>query len=141
MRWRRMWKILKITAEMTFSKKQKADEKSGLTLEQIEKITSRILPIGIPEATPKELFKRGMQRTKMIRSDLYSESHQALIDSGVEIMAEWITMDDDEVCDDCREIAENGPYSIEKIITMMPACPECRCVALPVRIDKNKLKS
>lgn len=129
---RRMWKILKLTAEMTFSNKQKTDEKSALTAEQMEKIVSNILP----EITPKEIlerFKMGMRRTKMMRPDLYSESHQALIESGVEIMAEWITMDDDEVCDDCREMAENGPYSIEEAITLIPACDDCRCVFLPIR--------
>ena len=132
-----MWRILKLTAEMTFSDNQKADEKPALTVEQKVKIASNMLP----EVTPKEIlerFKMGMRRTKMIRPDLFTESHQALLDSGVGIMAEWVTMDDDEVCDDCREIAENGPYSIEEIITMIPACPSCRCVALPVRVDKNK---
>jgi hypothetical protein len=41
------------------------------------------------------------------------------------------TAGDDEVCDICEGIAENGPYSIDRARALIPAHPRCRCAFVP----------
>lgn len=41
------------------------------------------------------------------------------------------TAGDDRVCPTCESISENGPYSINRARTLIPAHPRCRCVFVP----------
>lgn len=43
------------------------------------------------------------------------------------------TAEDDDVCSICLDIAENGPYSIDRARSLIPAHPRCRCAFVPVR--------
>lgn len=45
-----------------------------------------------------------------------------------------ITAGDDDVCVVCEEIAEEGPYTLNKARTLIPAHPNCRCAFKPARI-------
>ena len=39
--------------------------------------------------------------------------------------AEIITAGDDDVCDDCRDLEENNPYTLEEAQSLLPAHPNC----------------
>ena len=41
------------------------------------------------------------------------------------------TAGDDDVCPICEDIADNGPYSINKARSLIPAHPRCRCTFVP----------
>lgn len=41
------------------------------------------------------------------------------------------TAGDDDVCAICEAISENGPYSINRARTLIPAHPRCRCAFVP----------
>ncbi|RPH72735.1 MAG: hypothetical protein EHM78_02195 [Myxococcaceae bacterium] len=44
-----------------------------------------------------------------------------------------LTAGDDEVCPECEDIAEEGPYRINVARSLIPAHPHCRCVFVPAR--------
>lgn len=41
------------------------------------------------------------------------------------------TAGDDDVCPTCESIAEDGPYTIDRARSLIPAHPRCRCVFVP----------
>lgn len=43
------------------------------------------------------------------------------------------TAEDDKVCSICLGIAEDGPYTINRARSLIPAHPRCRCAFVPVR--------
>lgn len=42
-----------------------------------------------------------------------------------------LTAGDDRVCDDCDDIAADGPYDIDEARDLIPAHPNCRCAFVP----------
>lgn len=50
---------------------------------------------------------------------------------GVHIIAEWGTAGDERVCDQCASMHGNR-YRLEEIEHMIPAHPNCRCIAIPI---------
>lgn len=42
------------------------------------------------------------------------------------------TAEDDKVCPICEDIADGGPYSINRARALIPAHPRCRCIFVPV---------
>jgi len=55
---------------------------------------------------------------------------QAEAEEKVELV-QVLTAGDDRVCDDCNDIAEDGPYEIEEARDLIPAHPNCRCAFVP----------
>jgi hypothetical protein len=49
------------------------------------------------------------------------------------------TAGDDRVCDECDELAADGPYSIDEADDLIPAHPNCRCALVPVLADPSQL--
>jgi len=47
------------------------------------------------------------------------------------MQVEVLTAGDDRVCDECEEIAADGPYSIDEARSLIPAHPNCRCSFIP----------
>jgi hypothetical protein len=47
------------------------------------------------------------------------------------------TAGDDRVCPICEGISENGPYTINRARTLIPAHPRCRCVFVPVASSRR----
>ncbi len=43
-----------------------------------------------------------------------------------------LTAEDDDVCFECQDIADNGPYHIDEAESLIPAHAFCRCSFLPV---------
>lgn len=46
------------------------------------------------------------------------------------------TAGDDDVCPICEAISENGPYTINRARTLIPAHPHCRCVFVPTHDNR-----
>jgi len=46
-------------------------------------------------------------------------------------MVNILTAGDDEVCEDCEDIAGDGPYNIEEANDLIPAHLNCRCAFVP----------
>jgi hypothetical protein len=42
-----------------------------------------------------------------------------------------LTAGDDDVCEDCADIAAEGPYSLDDAAGLIPAHPNCRCAFVP----------
>jgi hypothetical protein len=42
-----------------------------------------------------------------------------------------LTAGDDSVCEDCEDIAGDGPYTLEEAQGLIPAHPNCRCAFVP----------
>jgi hypothetical protein len=42
-----------------------------------------------------------------------------------------LTAGDDKVCDECDDIAAQGPYSLDEASDLIPAHPNCRCAFVP----------
>jgi SPP1 gp7 family putative phage head morphogenesis protein len=89
----------------------------------------------IPAARRAEM----LARTEIIRSH-----HVATIQEyrnyglgGVKVQAEWMTSGFD-VCPKCQEL-QGKVFPLNVIESMIPAHPNCRCIALPVIIDKKSL--
>jgi len=49
-----------------------------------------------------------------------------------EAMVNVLTAGDDDVCEECQDIAESGPYEIDEAGGLIPAHPNCRCAFVPV---------
>jgi hypothetical protein len=52
--------------------------------------------------------------------------------------AEWSTADDDAVCDDCQDAADESPYTIDEARGMIPLHPNCRCAWIPMPIQEQQ---
>jgi hypothetical protein len=48
-----------------------------------------------------------------------------------EVLVNILTAGDDKVCEDCEDIAADGPYDIDKAKDLIPAHPNCRCAFVP----------
>lgn len=86
-------------------------------------------------------FIPAQRRAQLLaRTEIIRAHHQATIQEyknwgleGVRVKAEWTTADDGRVCDECASM-EGNVYTIEEIQNMIPAHPQCRCVAIPVDV-------
>lgn len=90
-----------------------------------QKLSQRVDAIGITRA-------RTLARTEVIRAHhtaTVAEYRAAGLD-GVKVKAEWATAGFN-VCPICADM-EGKVYTLDQIQGMIPAHPNCRCVALPV---------
>lgn len=90
---------------------------------------------------PAERRAEILARTEVIRAH-----HQGMIQEyknwgleGVRVKAEWSTAMDDRVCSICAGM-EGNVYTLEEVSNMIPAHPQCRCIALPTSPDKSNSK-
>ena len=47
-----------------------------------------------------------------------------------------LTAEDDKVCDECEEIASEGPYNLDEARDLIPAHPNCRCAFVPFDVEE-----
>ena len=85
---------------------------------------------------PAERRAQILARTEVIRAH-----HQATMQeyknwgvSGIKVKAELITAGDNRVCDRCADM-EGPVYTLEQMENKIPVHPQCRCIALPVKIE------
>ena len=74
----------------------------------------------------------------LIRTEISRAHHLAMINefrrwgvNGVNVIAEWQTMKDDHVCVKCAYM-EGKTFTLDEIEGMIPAHPNCRCIAVPL---------
>jgi hypothetical protein len=48
-----------------------------------------------------------------------------------EDLVEWVTAQDDKVCQACEDAADESPYSIDEAQALIPLHPNCRCSVTP----------
>ena len=48
-----------------------------------------------------------------------------------EVLVNVLTAGDDRVCDECNDIAADGPYDLDTARGLIPAHPNCRCSFIP----------
>lgn len=90
---------------------------------------------------PAERRARMLARTEMIRAH-----HMATIQEyknwgleGVKVQAEWSTAGDGRVCEKCSSL-EGKVYDLNVIEGMIPAHPNCRCLALPLLVEGKEVE-
>lgn len=85
-------------------------------------------------------FIPAKRRAEMLaRTEIIRAHHQATIQEymnwrveGVMIKAEWGTAGDDKVCSICKAL-EGQVFTLEEVMNMVPAHPNCRCFAIPFK--------
>jgi SPP1 gp7 family putative phage head morphogenesis protein len=131
----------------------------GITNE-MDKQISDALAQGMAEGRgPREIARSLTNRvehvgkhraTLLARTEIIRAHHHATIQEyenwgvvGVKVLAEWQTAGDARVCEKCNALARkktkfgNGVYTLKQILPMIPAHPNCRCIALPLDITDN----
>lgn len=111
-----------------------AEGKNPLTIarELVKDVGNRVDKIGITRA-------RMIARTEVIRAHhvaTIAEYERADAEMDVTVKAEWSTAGF-AVCPICIDLEQGGPYDLKVIEGMIPAHPNCRCVALPVVKEKK----
>jgi len=82
-----------------------------------------------------------LARTETVRAHHFAtiETYREAGVEGITVKAEWRTAGDAQVCPICAPL-EGTVYSLDEIKDMIPAHPECRCVAIPVGVGEDKEK-
>lgn len=80
----------------------------------------------------------------LARTEIIRAHHQAMIQEyknwrleGIRIKAEWKTAGDGRVCPECSSL-EGIVYTLKEAESLLPAHPQCRCIALPLSLDEMK---
>ena len=99
-------------------------------------------PLDIARAIVDRVDKIGTTRAKTIaRTEVMRAHHSANVAEykragvlGIKVVAEWETAADP--CPICESLSDGKPfYDIDEIEGLIPAHPNCRCVAVPVPAD------
>lgn len=79
-----------------------------------------------------------LARTEIIRAHHYANinEYKSWGVDGLHIQAEISTAGDNRVCPDCASL-EGQIYSLDEALTLLPYHPQCRCIALPIPINKK----
>jgi SPP1 gp7 family putative phage head morphogenesis protein len=79
-------------------------------------------------------------RTEIVRAHAEGQldAFQAMGMEELGMEAEWSTADDDAVCDDCQDAADESPYTIDEARGMIPLHPNCRCAWIPMPIQEQQ---
>ena len=86
-------------------------------------------------------FLAAKQRMELLaRTEIVRAYHAGVIQeyrawgvTTVSIDVEWRTAGDDRVCDLCAPL-EGKIFTLDEVEGMIPLHPQCRCVAIPVRV-------
>jgi hypothetical protein len=117
---------------------------TGLTRGMAEGKSPRVIARQLYKDVANHVDKIGRVRCRMIaRTEIVRAHHLATIqeyrqadaDMEVGVKAEFSTAGFG-VCPLCIDLENGGPYSLDMIEGMIPVHPGCRCVALPVVIEK-----
>lgn len=103
------------------------------------------VPVSIPGVGVRNLTS--IQRARMLaRTEVIRAHHLANINEyenagiyEIKLQAEWLTAGDGKVCERCRILSRKdngmgpGVYTLDQIRGMIPAHPNCRCMAKPYK--------
>lgn len=123
------------------------EELSGVT-EVMATQMSRVLaqglvegkgPMAIARALEDRVDKIGITRARVIaRTETISAHAEGMLNTfeemeveGVEVMAEFATAGDDQVCPLCEEL-EDKEYTLDEARGLIPVHPNCRCTFQPL---------
>lgn len=129
------------------------NELEGIT-DAMDQQISRVLAQGLAEGrSPKSIAddlvdrvdKIGITRARMMaRTEIIGAHAEATLNSyeeagveGVDLLEEFATAGDAQVCPKCRELAAAGPYTLGEARGLIPAHPRCRCAWLPIVKDAS----
>lgn len=131
-----------ITADMarTMSRSLAESIAEGRNPRQSARIMLSRVP-GLPGSGP---FQTALARARTIaRTETVRAHHHANINTyreagvlEVEVVAEWSSADDDRVCDECLHL-DGKRFTLDAILPMLPAHPNCRCAAIPKPLDED----
>jgi hypothetical protein len=76
---------------------------------------------------------RPKRRVRDARANLVS------IEPESDDVVEVVTAGDDRVCEECQDISDNGPYSLDEAMGLIPAHPNCRCEVVPTDATMSEL--
>jgi hypothetical protein len=94
--------------------------------------------------TPERIKKPDGVKAKAADADpAMPEGLRMLFDAGrdrrrrkVRNLVEVLTAGDDDVCQTCQDLADDGPYLISVARRLIPAHPNCRCAFVPWDDDR-----
>jgi hypothetical protein len=81
---------------------------------------------GLAGAGVGELAVEMLQRIEATAEEMVEEEEEASTK-----LFNVLTAGDDRVCQNCQDIAEDGPYEIDEARGLIPAHPNCRCAFVP----------
>lgn len=84
----------------------------------------------------------GGSRSPRLSRDAKPKSYKSIIraenklkrkfgEEGVDVL----TAGDDDVCIECQDISDNGPYTLDHAEGLIPAHPKCRCAFVPADLE------
>jgi SPP1 gp7 family putative phage head morphogenesis protein len=108
----------------------------------VRTISGPVGDLGITDTLGR--FIPAQRRAQILaRTEIIRAHHIATINeyrnwgiAGVTVKAEWITAEDERVCEECAPL-QNQIFSLDEIESMIPYHPQCRCVAIPVDITEE----
>jgi hypothetical protein len=83
-----------------------------------------------PGATARAGRKETPSQETMARIEAAEKRLQATLGGN---LVNIVTAGDDDVCDECQDISDEGPYSLDEAEGLIPAHPNCRCAFAPYR--------
>lgn len=101
--------------------------------------------LSLPEIVGRRFIPAKRRAEILARTEVIRAHHQATIQEyrnwsveGVIVVAEFVTAEDDRVCQRCLDLAGNGPlpcgaYPLDQIDSLIPVHAQCRCIALPFK--------
>jgi len=89
--------------------------------------------------TRKAKVRKRVKRNRERRSAVFAAKQQAKREAAERRLESALgtgevgilTAGDDKVCDECDDIAANGPYDLDEARGLIPAHPNCRCAFVP----------
>ena len=106
----------------------------GLDISYINPRTGQLVEYWMPAKQRAEI----LARTEVIRAHHLAniQEYKNWRALGIRVIAEWGTAGDDRVCSQCANLHGNR-YKLEVIEHMIPIHPQCRCIAIPVEVDRK----
>lgn len=85
---------------------------------------------------------RMLARTEVIRAHAEAtlNTYEEAGIEGVEVMSEFATAGDENVCPECEDLEKKGEFTLEEARGVIPVHPNCRCAWLPVVINPEGIK-
>jgi hypothetical protein len=87
-----------------------------------------------PDATARAGRKETPSQETMARIEAAEKRLQATLGGN---LVNIVTAGDDDVCDECQDISDEGPYSLDEAEGLIPAHPNCRCAFAPSRASRE----